>query len=560
MHSLARIAALAAAMIAPLAPTASARSPFQTIQTKEATGSIAGRVTIGDLPARGVAVLLVSPESGSMERPIARSTTDRDGRFQMSGVPAGQHLLQAFAPALIAASDNLMNRSGKVITLTAGEAVEGMDIALNRGAAITGRVSDANGQPVIQENVRLFAAGEQGRKIQIYLPYNFMSATDDRGVYRLFGVPPGRYILCIGVDTNVPSVRMNSGNTYYPITYHPDATDEAKATVIEVAAGSEATGVDIVLGRASKGYSVSGRIVDAETGKPVVGIMYGYGALDREGGRVVITGFTSSTSNARGEFLIEGVTPGHYSAFASPANDSEVYSDTAPFTVNDRDVSGLVVKVHSGSSITGIVIIEGAEGQQGAPRLSDVRFGVSSGSMNVASRSSQVVIAPDGSFRTAGLPRGIANFHVYYPSPKGLELARMERDGVEQKNGIEVGLAEEISGVRVVFAYGTGTVRGQVKVEGGEIAGATMFLNILRIGSSQPQRMRPPAPDSRGRFVIDGLLPGEYELALNFVTRPLAPGADGRQMISKSVNQRVTVTNGTETQVTMIVDLNSNDR
>src|SRR6185295_17825805 len=124
--------------------------------------------------------------------------------------------------------------------------------------------------------VRLMSVqqGQQGRHQQIYLPYSYMFSTDDRGVYRLFGVPPGKYIVGVGVDTN-HNARMNAGTTYYQLTYHPDATEEAKATVIEVSAGSEASGVDIVLGRAAKGFSVSGRIIDAASGKPVSGMMYG---------------------------------------------------------------------------------------------------------------------------------------------------------------------------------------------------------------------------------------------------------------------------------------------
>lgn len=562
MYSLKRTTALAATMIAALVATVPARTPVQASQTKEPTCSISGRVTIGGVPARGVTVLLLPAEDGPIDRPVAKATTDRDGRFQMTGVPAGQHLLQAFAPALIVApGDNMMGRSGKVINITAGEALEGMDIALTRGAAITGRVSDADGQPLIQENVRLFAVTEQGRKVPIYLPYGqfSVSSTDDRGVYRLFGVPPGRYILSVGVDTGAPIGRMASGNTYYPVTYHPDVTDEAKATVVEVAAGSEAAGVDIVIGRVSKAYSASGRIIDAATGKPIVAMQYGCSSLDPKGRQVYSTSSSGSTSGARGEFRIDGLAPGPYSAYAVPNADSEMYSDTAPFTVSGNDVAGLEIKVHRGSSIIGNVVIEGAEGQRGAPRLSDVRVGISSGSLNVAPRSGLLSIAPDGSFRAIGLPRGIANFSVFtYPANKGLTLVRVERDGVEQKNGIEIGLAEEITGVKVVFAYGTGAIRGQVQMEGGEIpAGAMMFLSIRRIGGVPHQGRMPPLPDSRGRFAIDGLLPGEYELSLSVQVRPV-PGSP--QMNAKSVKQTVTVTNEAETQVTMVVDLNEKNQ
>jgi hypothetical protein len=560
MYSLARRTTLATTMILALGATVLSR-PFPAAQTKQATGSISGRVTIDDRPARGVTVLVVSAENVSIERATSKAKTDQEGHFQVKGVPAGSYFVQAFAPGLIGASDSMFGRQGKPINLSEGEAAEGVEISLRPGGVITGRVTDADGQPLIQESLRLVSVNDQVRKQTIYLPYNFMFSTDDRGVYRLFGVPPGRYLVGVGVDTGDHGARINVGNTYYPITYHPDATEEAKATIVEIASGSEVSGVDIVLGQKSKGFSVSGRIVDAVSGKPVVGMMYGYGSGDAQSGRLNSTSFTSSTSNARGEFRLEGVTPGQYAAFASPAPDSDMYSDIGTFTVSDSDVTGVVVKVHIGSRIVGNVIIEGADGQPGAPRVSEIRMGVYSGSLNVAPRSSQVRIDPDGSFRTSGLPRGMARFSTVYPSPKGLALVRVERDGVEQKNGIEIGSDEEITGVKVVFAYGMGSIRGQVKVDGGDItAGTMMFLHIRRAGTDQPLNLRMPPVDLRGRFVIDGLQAGEYELSLMFQTRLATPAAEGRTMISKDVKQTVTVTNGSETQVTILVDLNTNVR
>jgi hypothetical protein len=571
VYALARTKGLAAAIVVALAATVLARSPFQSSATKELTGSISGRVTIEGHPARGVAVLLLAGEDGQIVRSLARATTDQDGRYQMTGLPAGQHLLQAFAPALIAGpSYNSMGRSGQVINIGAGEALDDMDIALTRGAAITGRVIDAGGQPLIQEYVRLLAVDDQGRRVQISFPGNsLMYLTDDRGVYRLFGVPPRRYILCVGLNTSGGTTRgANSGNTFYPLTFHPGVIDEAKATVVEVAAGGEATGVDIVLGAASKAYSVSGRIVDAATGKPLSGLQYGYGLLDREE-RLSALSYANSTSGTRGEFRLDGVAPGRYSAFAVPLSESEGYSETAALTVSDSDVSGIEIKVHRGSSsISGTVVIEGAEDQRGAPHLSDLRLNVfSSGSINVVSVGRFVTVASDGSFSAAGLPPGIASLTLAMrPAPKGLSFIRVERDGVEQKNGIEVGVAEEISGVKVVFGYGTGSIRGLVQIEGGEMpTGAVIFLSVRQLDPRQPQQYMPlqpfrsplMTPDSRGRFATDGLLPGEYELELTFQVRSVSGSP---QMSPKFVKQTVTVTNGTETQITMVVDLNEKNQ
>jgi hypothetical protein len=562
MNSLARGTALTAAVVLALATTVLSRPPLQNVQSKNPVGSISGRVTNDDRPARGVTVLLVR-DGASIERPTAKSVTDHEGNFHIKGVAAGSYFVQAFAPALTVMSDNVFGRQGKPINLLEGEAAEGIEISLKPGGVITGQVTDSDGQPLIQESVWLFSvnsSGQQPTRQPIYLPYNFMFSTDDRGVYRLFGLPPGRYVVGVGVDTTRPNARIHVGNTFYPLTYHPDVTEDAKATIIDVAAGSEASGVDIVLGRKSTGYSVSGRIVDAVSGKAIVGMAYGYGARDSQSGRLNSNTFTSSTTNSRGEFRLEGVTQGNYAAFASPSNDSGLYSDVGSFTVSDSDIAGVVVKVHAGSSIVGNVIIEGAEGLPGAPRLSEVRVNVSSGSLNVAPKSSLLSIDPDGSFRANGLPRGIANFFVIYPIPKGLALLRIERDGVEQKNGIEVGSGEEITGVKVIFAYGTGSIRGQVRVEGGDISQATlMFINIVRAGTNQT-RMRTPPVDSRGRFIIEGVQPGEYELSLVFQTKSATPDAGGPATIAKHVKQTVTVTNGIESQVTMLVDLSANNR
>jgi hypothetical protein len=203
------------------------------------------------------------------------------------------------------------------------------------------------------------------------------------------------------------------------------------------------------------------------------------------------------------------------------------------------------------------VIIEGADRQQ-VPSVSDIQLSYSSSSLNVAQRGGMVRIASDGSFRITGLPRGITRFyHQYYLTPKGLALTRIERDGIEQKEGIEVGSDEEITGVKLIFSYGTGGIRGRVKVEGGEITSSTMmFFNVRRVGSKEFVNNINQTVDVRGQFVISGLLPGEYEINLHYQGRPPSPEAGGPAMIVRQVKQTVSVTNGSETQITMIVDLN----
>jgi hypothetical protein len=148
-----------------------------------------------------------------------------------------------------------------------------------------------------------------------------------------------------------------------------------------------------------------------------------------------------------------------------------------------------------------------------------------------------------------------------YPAPKGVDLVRVEREGIVQKNGIEVGLEEEITGVKIVFGYGTGIIRGQVKVENGDIADlARMFINIRRTGSAQYLNVRNPTPDSRGRFIIDGLQPGEYDVSLIVQIKPGTTVEGKPAVFTKDVKETIRVTNGTETQLTMLVTLTAAER
>lgn len=520
----------------------------QSRQPKEPSGTISGRVTINDQPARGVIVLLLPSGPRLSNTTTSKATTDNDGRFQLRGLPAGGYQLQAFAPALV--TSNLYGRQAQIINLNDGESVDGIDLALKPGGVITGRITNADGEPVIQENVRLISADASKRPI--YFPYiEMMSSTDDRGIYRLFGVPPGKYLVAVGGEPNGPAPPLNGNNTYY----HPGTSDDSKATSIDVTAGSESNGVDIVIGR-SKAYSVSGRIVDAISGKPIVGMAYGYGVQDPQTNNFRMTFYSGSTSNASGQFLLQGVSPGQYAAYAQPSGETDRYSDLAPFTVSDSDVGGLIVKLHVGSQITGNVIIEGAE-RQTVPNLSQIQLSYSSGSPNVWRRGGLLRIGSDGSFRITGIPRGIVRFYPQpYYSPKGLTLSRIERDGIEQKDAIEVGSDEEITGVKIIFSYGTGVISGQVKVEGGEITSSTMmFLNIRRVGSKDNVSNMSQPVDARGRFVASGFVPGEYEITLNYQSRPSSPDASSPAVFSRLVKQTVSVTNRSETQVTLIVDL-----
>ena len=81
---------------------------------------------------------------------------------------------------------------GTPLQLQADETLTGIDLQLPRGGVLTGRVLDRYGQPAVGAVVSAqryqFAMGRWD-----LVRSGSGDRTDDRGVYRLYGLPPGDY-------------------------------------------------------------------------------------------------------------------------------------------------------------------------------------------------------------------------------------------------------------------------------------------------------------------------------------------------------------------------------
>jgi len=313
-----------------------------------------------------------------------------------------------------------------------------------------------------------------------------------------------------------------------------------------------------VLGRPASAYTASGRIVDAETGKPAPNVQYGYGIL-HDGRGIAFMGWGGSRSDAQGGFRFEGLPPNHYAAFVIKESESKYYSDLAPFDIVDADVSGLEIKTRRGSSINGIAVLEGLPDRDAAEKLAGlgIRAFIQSTEPG-APFSSPSKIAADGSFRITGLRAGKLKLSIDgYPPPKGYALTRVDRDGVEQRNGaFDITAGEEVSGVRVTISYGTAVIRGQLKITGKAFPQAAWFSVRLKLAGSESTRPDwSTEADDRGRFLFEGLPPGDYELIVTgYIDVPGAPASK-----LPEVKKRVTVSNEGEAEITIVIDLNTKD-
>jgi hypothetical protein len=430
-------------------------------------------------------------------------------------VAPGTYQVMPSAPAFVVSGEP----SGKTLIITEGEIVEGIDFALTRGGVITGKVTDAEGRPLIEERILLVLAeaGNQVSQDQASLAYTGGAGiiqTDDRGIYRLFGIPQGKYQVAVGQGEDAAAPRRSK----FRQTFYPSVTDRTKATVIEVAEGSETTNVDIMAGHSFPTFAVSGRIVHGETLQPLPNVRVGVQSIGRES-------FTNwgSTSNSQGDFKLENLTPGKYAVLVPSQPNSNLRAAPVTIDVVDQDVTGLLVKTSEGATLSGSIVLEGTNDNSARALLSQARLQIYISNSEHEGPPTWVqpaTISADGSFRIVGLANGrayLSLINANHNSITGLSLVRVERDALIQLDGIEIKNEEHVTGVRLVVRYGTGKIRGVVRIENGELpANARAVVQIATPGD-EPTRgswsYRPHAEvDSRGRFLVEGLPAGTYEV------------------------------------------------
>jgi hypothetical protein len=189
---------------------------------KEGTSTVSGRVTLKGKPARDVTVVLQSQMIGSSSDPgsTPRAKTDENGWFRITKVTAGRYYLSAIATGFVAVGSMPFEPECKSLNVGEGENVENIDLELKRGGVITGRVTDSNGQPLVDEQVELLKLDKTGRPEFFYL-HNLheIDSTDDRGIYRIYGLTEGRYLVSVGSFQGEGKIAIQSNPTYYPRTF-----------------------------------------------------------------------------------------------------------------------------------------------------------------------------------------------------------------------------------------------------------------------------------------------------------------------------------------------------
>ena len=314
------------------------------------TGTITGRVTGDDGRPLPDAMIILYRASARVQGPPQGVTADAEGKFQASNLPPGLYTVGASLPGFVSAQDAAIE-SGESKLYRLGDSVS---ISLVKGGVITGTVRDANGEPVVGISVRAIRLRDSmGRTVPRAFP-SPPRMTDDRGIYRLYGLQAGTYIVTTGGNTGFFGL-ANAYDGDAP-TYYPSSTRDTAAEV-SVRGGEEATGIDIRY-RGERGRTISGTV----SGIVDQTLRYGFSITLSQASNGSYESTTYVQLGSKPSFSFNGVGDGEYELTAQHdlGEGDNAFSPPRRVSVKGSDVTGIELTLAPLGSIEGSVLLEAA--------------------------------------------------------------------------------------------------------------------------------------------------------------------------------------------------------
>jgi hypothetical protein len=492
---------------------------------------------------------------------IFRALTGDDGKFLIRNLPEGRYRLVAtrsggsMMPAEYGQRDS--RSRGTPLVLASSQNLSGIRLSMVPTGSIAGRVWDADQDPV--PNARVLALEpiyESGRR-----RLNTVQAvrTNDRGEYRLFWLPPGRYY--IGVirednraysfvlhvtppdqfgkreDASSPSLRervLDDGRvieeTAVPV-YYGGGTREEMAQAVDVLPGTAVAAVDVPLqADLVQSRRVKGTITNSD-GQPAAGALVRLVPM-QPAPQVLLP---SGTADKQGAFNVAGVIPGSYllvaamgatpgySFFEGLLDVGSGTSKTLRVDVADRDVENLSIALQPAMTLTGRLRVEGSTSAKWTvaqsrvsilrePNLLGLPNAQGLGSGNRALQRPNGAPADDGSFAYAGLGHGDYRVNVgTMPSSAYVKAIQLGTVDV-LRNGLRLDKAPEAP-LEIVIDLNGGSLAGIAVNEKSEpLSSATLVLVPDVPARNAAHLYKTVTSDGSGAFEITGIAPGRYKV------------------------------------------------
>jgi hypothetical protein len=305
-------------------------------------------------------------------------TSNGEGRYELRNLPAGAYKLVVSKTGFITLEFGQRRpfESAATITVAEGQAATG-NVALIRGGAIFGRVLDQAGDPSVGTRVQVMRVRtEDGRRR--LLAVGAGDQTDDTGAFRVYGLPPGDYLVAASTGL-IDAVKRD------PPVYFPGTMNFAEAQPITLGVGAEAS-ADFQIAEAVRTARVSGVVINS-SGAPIAAMVNLRSDTVSMGPGSESALQLHDDAAADGTFSIQNVPPGPYSLTAmvmptvpvaqpTSGSFSESREDvrermfrelpetaTLPVVVSGEDVSGVTLVTRRAGRISGQFVADTGVGR-----------------------------------------------------------------------------------------------------------------------------------------------------------------------------------------------------
>ena len=517
-------------------------TPAQKDAAPTPAGRITGRVLAGDngRPVKRARVFV-----SAAELPGGRGAlTDDSGVFDLTELPAGRYTITVSKSGFVSLSYGQRRplQAGTPLQLADGQQLKGINFQLPRGSVIGGHVLDEDGDAMPGVMVRVmryqYLQGERR------LTPAGTGQTDDKGLYRVWGLMPGDYYITAvargggyggnfggpggfggrggrggpggggpggggpgggGPGANDPE-QVNYAPTYYPGV--PSMTD-AKPIAVGLSEETLDINFNMQLVRMSR---ISGHVENPD-GTPVTSGNLNL-SMDTAAGRGNQIGMNfGGRIDWDGSFAINNVPPGRY-ILRARGDDSETPQFAAlPISLNGADVDDFTVILSGGATVSGTVTFQ--TGSTSVPDLSQFRISAPSTDQSAFGPQPNARPDKDGHFTLAGVAAGTHLFRAG-GNARGFTLKSVTIAGRDiTDTPIELRAGETVSNVAIVFTDQLSEINGTLTTEQGTpVSEYTVlaFPTDASLWRPQARQIMTTRPDQTGKYRIRGLPPGQYFL------------------------------------------------
>jgi uncharacterized protein (DUF2141 family) len=530
------------------------------------TSEVAGTLVTDDTtssPVRRASVTLTGADLGTTH---LVAVTDDAGGFAFTSLPTGRYSLSASKGGYVPSAFGAKRPGGPGTTIVVGDGqhVVGLVMKLLKGSVLTGTVLDENGRPAPDVTVSAlqYAVSFQtgGRTLQP-APFASSHTTDDRGMYRIYGLAPGEYVVSAtssmrpngdpraaadihqtteadiqraqqllresGGTPSVPaavpggSPRTPGSTVIYAPVYYPAAVAAADATMISLGPHEERSGIDVHL-RMVPTARIEG-VVSGPDGAPIPDVrimMMDPGPLPQD---VILMVFRSATSDRQGRFVLPGIPPGRYTISATEfpgaaARAGGAGGPTGPalsaeteVSVEGDDVTTSLV-LSPGVAVSGRMVFEGA---LAPPDPATVPLILVRSPLTVPGFGGLRANA-DGTFTFPSVMPGSYRIAV---NGRGRALGGWLLKSVKANSddwadvALDIRPNENVDGVVVTFTDQRTEISGRMQDAAGKPAPEyfiIVFSADKRFWVPQSRRTQEVRPGADGQFIVRDLPAGDY--------------------------------------------------